>query len=153
MAPGSPGFTQDSERAKGQVGIILDADVIISGEKSLFDLPSWLASRAEDRFEVAAITVAELWHGVERASGTHRTRRRKYLEAVVAVLPIIAYTEETAYYHARLWSDLESSGKIIGPYDLIVAATALQRGSILATFNRRHFSQVKGLTILDPKRT
>ena len=133
--------------------IILDADVIISGEKKIFDLPGWLAPRAEDRFEVAAITIAELWHGMERASAAHRTRRQKYLEALVAALPIIDYTEETAYYHARLWSDLETSGKIIGPYDLIVAATALQRGSTLATFNRRHFSQVNGLTILDPKRT
>jgi tRNA(fMet)-specific endonuclease VapC len=78
---------------------------------------------------------------------------KKYLEALVAVLPIIAYTEETAYFHARLWSDLETSGKIIGAYDLIVAATALQRGSTRATFNRRHFSQVNGLTILEPKRT
>jgi predicted nucleic acid-binding protein len=135
------------------VEIILDADVIISGEKNIFDLPGWLASRADDRFEVAAITIAELWHGVERASAAHRARRQKYLEAVVAVLPIIAYTEETAYHHARLWSDLETSGKIIGAYDLIVAATALQRGSTLATFNRRHFSQVKGLTIVEPKRT
>jgi tRNA(fMet)-specific endonuclease VapC len=135
------------------VEIILDADVIISGEKNIFDLPGWLESRADDRFEVAAITIAELWHGVERASTTHRGRRQKYLEAIVAVLPIIAYTEETAYYHARVWSDLETSGKIIGAYDLIVAATALQRGSTLATFNRRHFSQVRGLTILEPKRT
>ena len=133
--------------------IILDADVIISGEKNIFDLPGWFASRADDRFEVAAITIAELWHGVERASAAHRATRQKYLEALVAVLPIIAYTEETAYYHARIWSDLETSGKIIGAYDLIVAATALQRGSTLATFNQRHFSQVKGLTILEPKRT
>ena len=132
--------------------IILDADVIISGEKNIFDLPAWLASRPEDRFEVAAITIAELWHGVERASATHRARRQKYLEALVAVLPIIAYTEETAYYHARIWSDLETSGKMIGAYDLIVAATALQRGSTLATYNRRHFSQIEGLTILEPKR-
>ncbi len=100
--------------------IILDADVIISGEKNIFDLPAWLTSRAEDRFEVAAITIAELWHGVDRASAGHRAKRQKYLEALVAVLPIIAYTEETAYYHARLWSDLETSGKIIGAYDLIV---------------------------------
>jgi predicted nucleic acid-binding protein len=91
------------------VEIILDADVIISGEKNIFDLPGWLASRADDRFEVAAITIAELWHGVERASAAHRARRQKYLEAFVAVLPIIAYTEETAYFHARLWSDLETS--------------------------------------------
>jgi tRNA(fMet)-specific endonuclease VapC len=135
------------------VEIILDADVIISGEKNIFDLRGWLESRAEDRFEVAAITIAELWHGVERASAAHRTSRRKYLETLVGALPIIAYTEETAYFHARIWSDLESPGKIIGAYDLIVAATALQRGSVLATFNRRHFSQVKGLNVIEPKRT
>ena len=133
--------------------IILDADVIISGEKNIFDLRGWLESRAEDRFEVAAITIAELWHGVERASPAHRISRQKYLAALVAALPIIPYTEETAYFHASIWSDLEGSGKIIGAYDLIVAATALQRGSVLATFNRRHFSQVNGLNILEPKRT
>jgi hypothetical protein len=49
------------------VEIILDADVIVSGEKNIFDLSGRLASRTENRFEVAAITVAELWHGVERA--------------------------------------------------------------------------------------
>jgi tRNA(fMet)-specific endonuclease VapC len=135
------------------VEIILDADVIISGEKNTFDLRSWLESRADDRFEVAAITIAELWHGVERASAGHRVGRQKYLEALEAVLPIIAYTEETAYFHARIWSNLEASGKFIGAYDLIVAATALQRGSVLATFNRRHFSQVDGLNIIDPKQT
>lgn len=133
--------------------IILDADVIISGEKNIFDLRGWLESRAEDRFAVAAITVAELWHGVERASANRRISRQKYLEAVVAVLPIIAYTEETAYFHARVWSNLEASGKIIGAYDLIVAATALERGCVLATFNRRHFSQVNGLNIIEPKQT
>jgi tRNA(fMet)-specific endonuclease VapC len=135
------------------VEIILDADVIISGEKNIFDLRGWLESRAEDRFAVAAITVAELWHGVERASANRRISRQKYLEAVVAVLPIIAYTEETAYFHARVWSNLEASGKIIGAYDLIVAATALERGCVLATFNRRHFSQVNGLNIIEPKQT
>jgi predicted nucleic acid-binding protein len=46
---------------------------------------------------------------------------------------------------------LESSGRIIGYYDLIVAATALERGSKVATFNRRHFATVKGLTVLEPK--
>ena len=133
--------------------IILDADVIISGEKNIFDLQGWLESRAEDRFKVAAITVAELWHGVERASAAHRASRQKYVEALVAVLPIITYTEETAYItrvYGRITRDLRQEHR---PYDLIVAVTALQRGSTLATFNRRHFSQVKGLTILEPKRT
>jgi predicted nucleic acid-binding protein len=40
---------------------------------------------------------------------------------------------------------------MIGYYDLIVAATALERGSHLATFNRRHFAKITGLTIVNPK--
>ena len=130
------------------MAIILDADVIIRGEKGTFDLQSWLAGRSDEPIEVAAITVAELWHGVERATGARRIKRKQYLQNLLAPLPIIPYTEQTAYEHARIWEHLEASGKLIGPYDVIVAATALERGSQVATFNRRHFAQVPGLTLV-----
>jgi predicted nucleic acid-binding protein len=133
------------------MAIILDADVIIRGEKGVFDLQRWLASHGEDRFEVAAVTVAELWHGVERATGAQKIKRRQYLETVLEVLPVIPYTEQTAYEHARIWAELEARGKMIGSYDVIVAATALERGDAVATFNKRHFAQVKGLTVIEPK--
>jgi tRNA(fMet)-specific endonuclease VapC len=133
------------------MAIILDADVIIRGEKGSFDFPGWVAARADDSFEIAAITVAELWHGVERATGARKARRRQYLEAVLAALPIIPYTEQTAYEHARIWAELEAAGKMIGYYDVIVAATALERGGEVATFNQRHFALVKGLRIIEPK--
>jgi predicted nucleic acid-binding protein len=132
------------------MAIILDADVIIRGEKGTFDLAAWVASRPNDLFEVAAITVAELWYGVERAAEPHKSKRRQYLESILAALPIVAYTEQTAYEHARLWAQLQSAGKMIGSYDLIVAATALERGSEVATFNQRHFSVVKGLKVIPP---
>ena len=90
------------------MAIILDADVIIGGEKGTFDLESWLAARANDQFEIAAITVAELWHGVERAAGSHRAPREQYLRALLDALPIAAYTEQTAYHHARIRAQLES---------------------------------------------
>src|SRR5262249_44509775 len=133
------------------MAIILDADVIIGGEKGTFNLEDWLQSRADEQFEIAAITVAELWHGVERATAVQRTARESYLRALLNVLPIIPYTEQTAYHHARVWALLESSGKMVGPYDLIVAATALERDSVLATFNKRHFANVKGLKVIEPK--
>ena len=133
------------------MAIILDADVIIRGEKGGFDLSRWAASRPNDELEIAAITVAELWHGVERAVGAAKLKRQQYLQAILAPFPIIPYTEQTAFEHARLWAELAAAGKMIGYYDLIVAATALERGSELVTFNRRHFSQVKGLTVIEPK--
>jgi predicted nucleic acid-binding protein len=39
---------------------------------------------------------------------------------------------------------------MIGAYDLIVAATALEHGSAVATFNQRHFSKVPGLKLIVP---
>jgi predicted nucleic acid-binding protein len=58
---------------------------------------------------------------------------------------IVPYAEQTAYEHARVWAGLEASGKVIGFYELIVGATALERGSKVATFNARRFAQIKGL--------
>ena len=133
------------------MAIILDADVVIRGEKGTFDLENWVASHPNNHFEIAAITVAELWHGVERAVGSHKTRREHYLRTILDPLPIIPYTEQTAYEHARIWAALESSGKMIGFYDLIVGATALERGSDVATFNRRNFAPIKGLKVIEPR--
>ena len=133
------------------MAIILDADVIIRGEKGTFDLKTWLASRAMDEFEVAAVTVAELWHGVERSTGRQRASRLHYLQTILNALPIISYTEQTAYEHARLWAQLETAGKMIGYYDLIVAATAMECGASVATFNKRHFASVAGLKVIEPK--
>jgi tRNA(fMet)-specific endonuclease VapC len=130
---------------------MLDADVIIRGERGAFDFHNWLASRAGDQFEIAAVTVAELWHGVERADGARKNTRLRFLQAVLARLPVIPYTEQTAYEHARIWAELESAGRMIDYYDIIVAATALERSGAVATFNRRHFEQVKGLKVIEPK--
>ncbi len=133
------------------MAIILDADVVISGERGTFDLKRWLASKEEERFAIAAITVAELWHGVQRATEAHRHSRERFLQAVISALPIIPYTEQTAYHHARLWADLEGAGKMIGAYDLVVAATALERDAELATFNKKHFAKVPRLKVIEPK--
>lgn len=133
------------------MGIILDADVIIRGEKGLFDLNSWLTRHPDEEFQIAAITVAELWHGVERATPPYKQKRLNYLQTALAHLPICPYTEQTAYEHARIWAELESAGKMAGYYDLIVAATALERGSSVATFNRRHFDLISGLTVIVPR--
>jgi len=129
---------------------MLDADVLIRGEKGTFDLEKWLASHPNEPFEIAAITVAELWHGVERATGKQKNAREQYLRATLEAMPIILYTEQTAYEHARVWAELEASGRRIGFYDMIVGATALERGSAVATFNRQHFGQVQGLKIIEP---
>jgi len=130
---------------------MIDADVIIRGERGTFDLRGWLSTRPDECIEIAAITVAELWHGVERADATHRSKRERYVRSAVDRMLVIPYTESTAIEHARIWAVLEATGRMVGDYDLIVAATALERGSAVATFNERHFSSVPGLKVIGLK--
>jgi tRNA(fMet)-specific endonuclease VapC len=133
------------------MAIILDADVIIKGEKGSFDLIAWLDLQTGQDLEIAAITVAELWHGIERATAPHRAKRERYLRTIVERLEPIPYTETTAWIHARLWAKLESSGNMIGAHDLILASTALERDSFVATLNKRHFIVLPGLRVIEPK--
>ncbi|SRR6266498_2010598 len=132
------------------MAIIIDADVVIRGERGTFDFKRWVSSQREERFALAAVTVAELRHGVERATVSHRSGRQTYLQAILDLMPVFPYTEQTAYEHARIWAALEGSGRLIGAYDLIVAATAVERNCQVATFNRRHFAGVPGLKIIEP---
>lgn len=133
------------------MAIILDADVIIQSESGTFGLKQWLASQPTEQFQIAAITIAELWHGVERSTDTYRRERETFIRRFLEIVRILPYTKVTAIEHARIWAELESSGKMIGYYDIIVAATAVEHGSAVATFNKRRFNQVKGLKVIEPK--
>jgi hypothetical protein len=53
-------------------------------------MEKWAAgARIGERFEIAAITVAELWHGVERATGMRKAIRERYLKTILELMPII----------------------------------------------------------------
>lgn len=96
------------------MGILIDADVVIRAERGKFDLHNWLAGQPNERFLIASITVAELWHGLERATAAHRLARERFLSAFVRHIAVVPFTEETGCVLARLWADLERAGTRIG---------------------------------------
>jgi predicted nucleic acid-binding protein len=132
------------------MAIILNADVLIADERGRFDLKSWLVARPGEEVELAAITVTELFHGFERALGTQKQRRLAYIDGVLDAFRVHPYTARAAQVHAQIWAELESGGQMIRYHDLIVAATALEHGRDVATFNKRHFAVVKGLKVIEP---
>lgn len=150
LEPRSRSSKGDTQNPGGQLAIVLDADVIIRGERGTFDLPAWVAGQPGEEFAVAAITVAELWHGVERATGVRRAKRQSYPQQFFSAVPVLPYTARTAFEHARLWAALEEKGAMIGFYDVMVAATALERNWPVASFNVRHFRTVDGLKVIEP---
>jgi predicted nucleic acid-binding protein len=107
-----------------------------------------LSQYATTEVALSAVTAAELLHGVHRAENeVRRQRRSDFSENIFSTLPVIDYTLDVARQHARLWAELQSRGEIIGPHDLIIAATCLSLGYGVLTANQREFQRVPGLVV------
>ena len=130
--------------------MILDTSVLIEAEHEKFRLDNLLESLSEEKFWIAAITASELLHGGHRAHNAGvRARRFAFVESILDTVPIASFGLTEARRHAELWAELARHGKMIGPHDLLIAATALARGEKLATLNRSEFSRVPGLQLLN----
>ena len=100
---------------------------------------------------VSVITFSELWFGIEVETDSVRTRRRRrWVEKLFRRLEVVPADARVARIHAQIWARLTASGLMVGPHDLIVAATALQRRWAVATFNSREFRHVRGLEVVEP---
>ncbi len=130
------------------MGLILDTSVLIAAERGSLDLPTFLEAHSDEPVAMAAITASELLHGYHRAreAGT-RARRAAFVEALLDLIPILPFGVREARQHAELWAASMRKGSVIGPRDLIIAATALARGDALATLNRKEFKRVSGLQL------
>ena len=90
-------------------------------------------------------------HGVARAQPPARKKERSaFVEALLAKIEAIDFDAEVARRHAELWASQEKLGLLIGPYDLLIAATALHHDHGLVTLNVAEFRRVTGLRLINP---
>jgi len=129
--------------------VILDTSVLIAAERRTFALSQLLESVATESVGIAAVTASELLHGCHRASdpGT-QARRFAFVEALLDHIPVFAFGLAEARRHADLWARLARDGTPIGAHDMLIGATALASGHMLATLNARDFRRVPGLRLL-----
>jgi len=100
---------------------------------------------------VSAITLSEIWFGIEGESDAARgKRRRRWQEKTFRRFEIVPLDAAVARVHARIWLQLSDAGLMIGPHDLIIAATAAHRRWAVATFNAIEFRHVRGLAVVEP---
>jgi tRNA(fMet)-specific endonuclease VapC len=129
--------------------VILDTSVIIAGERGTLKLEAMLQSLGDEPVAIAAITASELLHGAHRGTDAGaRARRAAFAEGVIDLVPVLAFALPEARRHAQLWADLLAAGAIIGPHDLLIAATALACGYGVVTLNQREFVRVPGLRVV-----
>jgi tRNA(fMet)-specific endonuclease VapC len=130
------------------MGLILDSSVLIAAERQRFRLAALFAAHPQERFFIAVITASELLHGVERATSPERKAVRSALvEQYLSHLDVLDFDLAAARRHAALWELLETKGAMIGSYDLLIAATALEHDFPVATLNLAEFQRVPALRL------
>ena len=124
---------------------LIDTDWIIDHFNRVEAVTRRLREREGQGLSVSIISVAELWEGVYFSKDPARSRGM--LEEFLGGVVILGVDEEICKRFGQLRGSLRQQGKLIGDFDLLIAATALRHGLTLLTNNRRHFTLVEGLRI------
>jgi len=72
---------------------------------------------------------------------------RNALIHFASAFDIVAFNDDDAEVFGLIRAGLEKRGKIIGPYDLQIAAQAISRNLILVTNNTKEFERVENLRL------
>ena len=122
---------------------LVDTDLLIDLQREYVKGepgPAMAFLRAHEGVALAISTVSVL----EFLEGYgHPRAGERLLEAYVR-LPV---TDSVARRGSRLRRTLRAEGQMIGDFDVLIAATALDAGVPLVTANATHFKRVQGLEV------
>lgn len=125
--------------------LILDTTILIDAERRKLDLDDLVGD--QDSVSIAAITLAELLHGVELGEGRQRERRQAFAEAIASHVPVVTYDRRVAATHAMLLAHVQRAGRPRGAHDLIIAATAATHKLTLVTADTDGFVDLPGVSL------
>lgn len=96
---------------------------------------------------IPSIVIAELEYGAWH-SGKYEENRRQFLP-FTRNFRVIPFNENEAEVYGAIRQQLAAKGSIIGPNDLLIAATAIANDAILVTHNVKEFERIDNLRIED----
>jgi len=105
-------------------------------------------ARGGNKVALPVLVIFEMRYGIEGSNQRALSEQllQRFLGLGIDVLPFDA---EDAAHAGDIRVHLESKGTPIGPYDYLIAAQARRRDAALVTLNKREFSRVPGLLVVD----
>lgn len=104
-----------------------------------------LSSFAKDDLSISLITYGEIYEGIHFGRDPQKTTDvfQRFLRPVV-ILPL---TQPIMRQFARIRGELRRTGKIIGDFDILIAATAIQHNLTLLTRNTKDYQRIPDLKL------
>ena len=124
---------------------MLDTDMVIYTIKSRPEEIKKMFVAHHEQTCVSTITLMELVYGAEKSADPRRNLNQ--VEGLIARLEVLPYDGNAARHSGEIQAELSKSGKLIDPYDLMIAGHARSLGCILVTNNTGEFARVDGLRL------
>lgn len=102
-----------------------------------------------DDIGMGSVVLAELYYGAYHSGAAHVAHNLVLIQQLLATFSVVPFDRPAAEEYGKLREHLSARGSLIGPNDLLIAATALTNGLILVTNNTAEFSRVPGLKLED----
>ncbi len=130
---------------------LLDTNIVskfMRGRDRLLTARFEAARQTASSLALSVIVIQELEYGISRAPYPDRTRAKVdvFLSGIDQLVP---FDLEDALVLADIRKTLVPAGRMIGPFDAMIAAQALRRGAVLVTNNTGEFHRVPGLRVVD----
>jgi len=126
---------------------VLDTNTLIYFFKGQGRVAERLFSAAPADIAIPAIVVFELQTGIAKSSSPRK--RMKQLESLIEAVEVLPFSVKEARVSATIRARLEEKGEPIGPYDVLIAGTALACQGTLVSHNLTEFNRVNGLKTED----
>lgn len=81
--------------------------------------------------------------------GVTSERQRRDVALLVENMDVLPPDTPCADTPAEVYQRLKARNALIGLADLLIAATALRHGLLVATFNTKHFRRIESLRLVD----
>jgi tRNA(fMet)-specific endonuclease VapC len=126
---------------------LLDTDTLIYFFKGEGRVAQHLLAVPPNEIAIPAIVLYEIEVGIAKSSSPQK--RRAQLEDFLSLVHLIPFGGKEARIAANLRARLEGQGRPIGPYDILIAGSALANNCTLVTHNKAEFERVERLKIED----
>ena len=126
---------------------ILDTNTLIYYFKGIGNIATQLLATPPNDIGIPTIVLYELEVGI--AKSVRPRKRKAQLQEFISLVNIIPFGYAEAKCAADIRVKLEKKGSLIGPYDILIAASAMANNNILVTHNQREFQRIHGLKLED----
>ena len=124
---------------------MLDTNIVIYTMKNRPDHMKRVFNQHHGQMCISAITLGELVFGAEHSQQVERNLID--IEKMASRLDVLPFGDKAAYHFGQVRAELYSVGKLIGPYDMMIAGHARSSGLKLVTNNIKEFERVQGLQV------